>query len=66
MRLVRDKNPLVNASQIRVRTRNAVVTLEEEVVTDQEKAIAESDAWYVFGVDQVNNALMVHRAAAPE
>ncbi|MEW6296414.1 MAG: BON domain-containing protein [Thermodesulfobacteriota bacterium] len=38
-------------SQIRVRTHRAVVTLEGIVATGKEKALAESDAWYVFGVD---------------
>jgi osmotically-inducible protein OsmY len=59
VRLVLEKDPFVNAAQIRVRTKNARVTLEGLVTNDREKDMAECDAWYVFGVDQVINALAV-------
>lgn len=55
--LVLEKDPFVNADQIRVSTRNAVVTLEGLVINDTEKDMAEFDAWYVFGVDRVINKL---------
>jgi osmotically-inducible protein OsmY len=57
--LVLEKNPFVNAAQIRVSTRNSVVTLEGLVTNATEKQMAECDAWYVFGVDKVINALAV-------
>jgi osmotically-inducible protein OsmY len=61
VRLVLEKDRFVNADQIRVRTRNAVVTLEGIVTNDMEKDMAEFDAWYVFGVDKVINALAVRQ-----
>jgi osmotically-inducible protein OsmY len=57
--LVLDKDPFVNAAQIRVSTKNSIVTLEGLVANDTEKNMAEFDAWYVFGVDQVINTLAV-------
>lgn len=59
LRLVLEKDPFVNASQIRVGARNAVVTLAGLVPTDSEREMAEFDAWYVFGVDRVNNGIEV-------
>ena len=52
-------NTDVNASQIRVHTKNAAVTLEGLVANDTEKDMAECDAWYVSGVERVSNALAV-------
>ena len=63
VRLVLEKDPFVDASQIRVGTRNAVVTLAGLVPTDSEREMAEFDAWYVFGVDRVTNKLEVHAFA---
>ncbi|HXH14007.1 MAG TPA: BON domain-containing protein [Alphaproteobacteria bacterium] len=57
--LVLEKDPFVRAEQIRVRTRQRVVTLEGLVPTETIKEMAEFDAWYVFGVDRVVNALQV-------
>jgi len=59
VRLVLEKDPFVNADQIRVRTKNAIVTLEGLVATATERDMAECDVWYVFGVDRVINALAV-------
>ncbi len=61
VRLVLEKDPFVNAAQIRVSTKNACVTLEGLVATEREKDMAEWDAWYVFGVDRVINALTVEQ-----
>jgi osmotically-inducible protein OsmY len=41
-----------------------VVTLEGLVTTSKEKDLAESDAWYVFGVDKVINILAVQESTA--
>lgn len=59
VRLVLEKDPFINAGQIYISTRNAVVTLEGLVPKEAEKEMAEFDAWYVFGVDQVVNKLVV-------
>ena len=57
--LVLEKDPLINVDTIRVRTRNAVVTLEGTAPSDSQKEMAEMDAWYVFAVNQVINRLEV-------
>jgi osmotically-inducible protein OsmY len=59
VRLALEKDPLVNPGQIRVSTRNAVVTLQGQVPTESECEAAEFDAWYVFGVDKVINQIRV-------
>jgi osmotically-inducible protein OsmY len=59
VRLALEKDPLVNPDQIRVTTRNAFVTLEGLVPTASERDIAEHDAWYVFGVENVVNRIAV-------
>ena len=57
LRLILEKDPFVNADQIRIRARDRVVTLEGLVSNETESEIAEHDAWYVFGVDKVVNRL---------
>ncbi len=57
VRFALEKDPMVNALQVRTRVRNAAVTLEGVVANDQESAAAEADAWYIFGVDRVYNRL---------
>lgn len=59
VRLALEKDPLVNPDQIRVSTRNAVVTLQGQVPTRSEREAAEFDGWYVFGVDKVINQISV-------
>jgi osmotically-inducible protein OsmY len=59
VRLVLEKDRLVNADQIRVKTHDAVVTLGGLVRNEREKHMAEFNAWYVFGVDKVVNTLGV-------
>lgn len=59
IRLVLEKDPLVNASQIKVRSRDLVVTLEGAVATENSRMAAEADAWYIFGVNNVVNNLVV-------
>ena len=60
VRLVLEKDPFVDATQVRVGTRNGIVRLQGLVPTESEKEMAEADAWYVFGVDGVENELSVH------
>jgi osmotically-inducible protein OsmY len=59
VRLVLDKDPFVDVSQVRIAARNAAVTLHGLVRTEAERRMAESDAWYVFGVDKVINLIEV-------
>jgi osmotically-inducible protein OsmY len=57
VKLVLEKDPLVNAGRVRIRTRDSEVTLEGLVTNDTEKEMVEMDTWYVFGVDRVDNRL---------
>jgi osmotically-inducible protein OsmY len=59
VRIVLEKDPFVNASQIRVASRDRVVTLEGLVAAEAERDMAEYDAWSVFGVDRVLNDIAV-------
>jgi len=59
VRVVLEKDPFVNADQIKISTRQSVVTLRGLVPKLSERAQAEFDAWYVFGVDKVVNAIEV-------
>lgn len=61
VRLVLEKDPFVNADQLRVGVRNAVVALDGLVPTEDERDMAEHDAWYVFGVEDVVNRIAVTR-----
>ena len=55
VRLLLEKDPFVNADQLRVSVRDAVVTIDGLVPTEAERDVAEHDAWYVFGVEDVVN-----------
>jgi osmotically-inducible protein OsmY len=57
--LVREKNRFVSADPIRVHITAHVATLEGVVPSDLIREMAECDAWYVFGVDQVINRLAI-------
>lgn len=59
LRLVLEKDPLVNANQIRATIRSRVVTLDGLAHNDQERHAAETDAWCLFGVNKVINQLEV-------
>ena len=59
VRTALEKDPLVNAGQIRVGVDGAVVTLRGLVPTPEEREMAEFDAWYVFAVDRVVNLIEV-------
>jgi osmotically-inducible protein OsmY len=61
VRLVLEKDPFVDASEIRVGVRNALVRLTGLVPSEAERDMAEFDAWYVFGVDRVDNRIEAHR-----
>lgn len=57
VRLALEKDPLIDADQIRVVTRNHVVMLQGLVSNVQERDMAEWDAWYVLGVQDVANRI---------
>jgi len=59
VRLVLEKDPFVNADQIRVSVKDSVITLEGVVIHDVQRRAVENDAWYVFGVDKVINKLQI-------
>lgn len=59
VRLVLEKDPFVNPDQVRVTTNKATVTLDGLVPTESERDMAEHDAWYVFGVEDVVNRIAV-------
>jgi len=59
VRIALDKDPFVDASQVRVGVRDAVVRLTGAVHSPEARDAAEWDAWYVFGVDDVINEIVV-------
>lgn len=59
VRLALEKDGFVDASQVRVSAHDFVVTLDGLVPSPAERDMAERDAWYVFGVDNVVNRLVV-------
>lgn len=59
LRLVLEKDPMVNSSQLRPSCRNLVVTLEGMVASESAKAAAEADAWFLFGVNGVVNRITI-------
>jgi osmotically-inducible protein OsmY len=59
VRLVLEKDRLVEASEISVHTVNRIVTLRGFAPNDDIGGMAERDAWFVFGVDGVRNELSV-------
>ena len=59
VRVALEKDPLVNASQIRVGVRKTWVRLTGAVAANAESEAAERDAWCVFGVDNVLNEIKV-------
>lgn len=61
VRLALEKDPFVNASQLRVGVRGTEVTLAGLLPSEAQRDMAECDAWYVFGVDKVINKIEVRR-----
>lgn len=59
VRIVLDKDPFIDAGQIGVSTRDARVTLNGAVRSEAERLMAVHDAWYVRGVDDVCDELVV-------
>lgn len=61
VRLALEKDPFIEAGQIRVGVRGTVVTLAGVLPSEAQRHMAECDAWYVFGVDKVVNNIEVKR-----
>lgn len=59
VRVVLERDPLIDAAQIRVGVRNRVVRLTGSVASASLSKMAERDAWCVFGVDEVINNIEV-------
>jgi osmotically-inducible protein OsmY len=59
VKIALDKDPFVDASQVRVGVRERTVRLTGSVHSREARDAAEWDAWYVFGVDNVINELEV-------
>lgn len=59
VRLVLEKDPYVDASQVKVGARNTIVRLTGVLASSEQREMAENDAWYVFGVDDVVNEITV-------
>jgi osmotically-inducible protein OsmY len=59
VRLVLEKDPFVNASKVRVSSKDWTVTLEGLVPNETMKQMTERDAWYVLGVKSVINKISV-------
>ena len=59
VRQILEKDHLISAESIIVNTRGSTVYLDGSVSNEAERDLAENDAWYVFGVDNVVNRLTV-------
>ena len=59
VKLALEKDPFVDADQIRVGVRGAIVRLTGLDKSEGMRETAEADAWYVFGVDDVVNQIEV-------
>lgn len=67
VRLVFDKEVSLDAEQIAIHTRDAVVTLRGVVHSEEQRRIATYDCWYIPGVHGVHNELEVRpRAVQPQ
>jgi osmotically-inducible protein OsmY len=59
VRIALEKDPFVDAGQVRVTASGRVVHLTGLVPTETERERAEDDAWCIFGVDKVINDVKV-------
>lgn len=57
--LVLEKNPYIDAAQVKVGARNRIVRLTGYLPSEEQREMAEDDAWSVFGVDGVINEIEV-------
>lgn len=59
IKLAFEKDVLVDAGSVGVEARGGVVTLTGTVRSEDERMAAEHDAYYIWGVEEVNNQLAV-------
>jgi len=59
LRMVLEKDPWLDAGQIWTHTRDRIVVLEGLVHSQEQKHMAECDAWYILGVHRVANHIQV-------
>lgn len=57
--LVFEIDPLIHSEQLRISVRDSVVTLHGLLGSHEERRMAESDAWYIYGVTDVINHIAV-------
>lgn len=60
VRIVLEKDPLVDAGQVKIGVRKTVVRLTGTVRTETEYQAVERDAWMIFAVDDVINEIDVN------
>jgi len=63
VRLVLEKDRLVDAQSLKVSTNGYVVTLEGVTGSAAEREAAEEDAWFTWGVNSVVNKIVVDEAS---
>ena len=56
-----EKDRFINATKIRVTSKDWIVTLSGLVPNQTMKQMAERDAWYVLGVKEVINRILAER-----
>jgi osmotically-inducible protein OsmY len=61
VRLALEQDPALDVSAIVIRADGRTVTLEGHAASEAEARLAENDAWTVFGVDNVDNRLVVEK-----
>ncbi len=59
VRLALEKDPLVSTESVSISSRSGVVTLSGAVSSEAAREAAERDAWCVWGVDWVENQLVI-------
>jgi osmotically-inducible protein OsmY len=59
VQLVLEKDPFINASRVRVSSKDFIVTLEGLLPNESMKKMAERDAWYIVGVREVINKIQI-------
>ena len=63
LRLILEKDRLVDAASLRISTRDWIVTLEGVAGSNAEREAAEDDAWFTWGVNGVVNNIIVDRTS---
>jgi osmotically-inducible protein OsmY len=58
VRLLLEKDPWIDAGHLGIRTLDRVVTLSGTLPGDEQKTMAENNAWYVAGVRDVRNEIV--------